>query len=223
MSDRPRCPRCRRWATNVRAAENYARGIFCHNCQELEGVAPVALPPPPPEKYRVFCPSCGTEGLNACTRARYENGFPCLPCARAETRAEIASAPGCPGCGRRPHLLSRARAYARGLPCWRCARRGDRVDESLACDLAELVALTREHGWATRLHWREVRGGNPAAADRHWERLKVKLTERRIPHETRLMPGKFENARLVALVVELDHDEIQKHSLKLVRKEAACA
>lgn len=63
-----------------------------------------------------------------------------------------------------------------------------RLDGGLACDLAELVYLTREVGWATKRHWQDIRGGCPEAAAMHWQRLLRRLDAARIPHRSRLLP-----------------------------------
>lgn len=56
----------------------------------------------------------------------------------------------------------------------------------LACDLAELAHLTISHSWASKYHWRRVRGGAAAVSDRHWARLLARLVDAGIPHRSRL-------------------------------------
>lgn len=79
----------------------------------------------------------------------------------------------------RRSLRPRAR---RGL-----ARRGghSQATADMLCWLAELGALTREHGAATARLWHEVIRPelDRHASDRHWSRIKVRLVERGIPHE----------------------------------------
>lgn len=150
--------------------------------------------------YPHWCPKCG---LCMCSqRAREE--------LRANGACRFCLAPAK---NKHRNTLERARKLKFKIN----PRALNKHQESVAANLSEIEALTREHGAATKLLWREIMSEYKAAsADRQWVRTLAIMRRIGVPYKRTIQED-----RSAAIAVSVSQQEIEDFARKSCKKHRA--